>query len=284
MIDVHADDAPRCRRTVRTSAVVNARIISQMPLQVIQIPVLRDNYIYMLHEPGQRAAAVVDPAAAEPVLQVLAERDLELKWVLNTHHHHDHTGGNLMLRQKTNCCIAGPAREADRIPALTHPLREHDVFEIFSDKTTVLDVSGHTAGHIACFFTQAMILFCGDALFSMGCGRLFEGTAQQAWESLQKIRALPDPTQVYCAHEYTEANARFALTVTPGNIALQKRANQVAQQRAQGQPTVPFRLGDDKLTNPFLRADDPEVARALGLEGAPGDVVFAELRRRKDAW
>jgi hydroxyacylglutathione hydrolase len=255
-----------------------------MSLQVIQIPVRKDNYVYVLHESGNRAAAVVDPGVADPVLQVLAEHELDLGWILNTHHHDDHTGGNLMLQQKTNCRIAGPAREASRIPGITHPLDEDDIFDLFSRKATILDVGGHTLGHIAYVFMQDMRLFCGDALFAMGCGRLFEGDAKQAWTSLQKLRALPDAMQVYCAHEYTEANSRFALTITPDNKALQERAKQVAAQRKQGLPTVPFRLADDKATNPFLRADDPVVAQAVGREGAPGDVVFGALRQMKDVF
>jgi hydroxyacylglutathione hydrolase len=255
-----------------------------MPLHVIQIPVLRDNYVYVLHESGSRAAAVVDPGVAEPVLDVLAEHELNLMWILNTHHHGDHTGGNLMLQQNTNCRIAGPAREANRIPGLTHPLAEDGIFALFCEKVEILDVSGHTRGHIAFNFRQNLKLFCGDALFAMGCGRLFEGDAKQAWQSLQRLRALPDATQVYCAHEYTAANARFALTVMPNNKALEQRAERVNAQRERGQPTVPFLLGDDKLTNPFLRADDPAVAEAVGMVGAPSDEVFAELRRRKDVF
>ena len=252
-------------------------------LQVIQIPVLNDNYIYVLSVPGNRAAAVVDPGVAEPVLQALAEHELELRWILNTHHHNDHTGGNLKLQHKTNCNIAGPAREAHRIPGITHPLHEDDAFDLLSRKIDILDVGGHTLGHIAYVFMQDAMIFCGDSLFAMGCGRLFEGSAKQAWASLQRLRALPDTMQVYCAHEYTEANARFALTITPHNNILQERAKQVAAQRAQGMPTVPFRLGDDKATNPFLRADDPEVANALGMDAStPGDVVFAALRALKD--
>jgi hydroxyacylglutathione hydrolase len=260
-----------------------------MTLQIIQIPILQDNYVYVLHEAtrgegGRRQAVVIDPGEGAPVLDVLAQHDLELTWILNTHHHGDHTGGNLMLQQNTSCRIAGPAREAGRIPGITHLLAEDDDFNILSRKISVLDVSGHTAGHIAYVFMQDMRVFCGDALFAMGCGRLFEGTPEQAWCSLQKLRALPEDTQVYCTHEYSAVNSRFALTIMPDNKSLQERAKQVVLCRAAGLPTVPFRLEDDRATNPFLRADDPAVAQAMSLSGATPAQVFAALRLRRDAF
>lgn len=227
-------------------------------LDIVQIPVLNDNYIYLAHEPESGATAVVDPAVAPPVLAALEARGWQLTHILNTHHHMDHVGGNLALKEAAGCVIVGPRADAGRIPGIDIEVGDGDVFKLGAAAARVFDVPGHTRGHIAYWFQDAGALFCGDTLFAMGCGRLFEGTPGQMYASLAKLAALPDDTRVYCAHEYTLANGRFALTVEPGNPALQARMAAVEALRAQGEPTVPSRLAEEKATNPFLRAANVE--------------------------
>ncbi len=239
-----------------------------MTLDIVQIPVLHDNYVYLIHEPEADVTAVVDPAVTEPVMQALAARGWHLTHILNTHHHMDHVGGNLALKQATGCTIVGPGADQDRIPGIDIALVDGDVYAFGAAKAQVFDVPGHTKGHIAYYFADDRALFCGDTLFAMGCGRLFEGTPQQMFVSLSKLKALPDDTEVYCAHEYTLANGHFALTVEPDNPALAARMQAVEAARAQGQPTVPSRLDTEKATNPFLRAATVE--------------RFAEIRAAKD--
>jgi hydroxyacylglutathione hydrolase len=251
-------------------------------LTIVQIPVLRDNYVYLLHDEAQQATAAVDPAVAEPVLRELRKRRWALTHILNTHHHGDHVGGNLALKAATGCSIVGFGDDAHRIPGIDRRVDIGDRVDIGRARAEVIAVPGHTLGHIAFWFADEEALFCGDTLFSLGCGRLFEGSATMMWESLKRLRALPDATRVYCAHEYTEANAAFALTVDPHNAALRARATEVRELRRQGRPTVPSRLGEEKKANPFLRADDPIFAPLAG--GGDAARVFAEIRRRKDVF
>jgi hydroxyacylglutathione hydrolase len=250
-------------------------------LEVERIPV-GDNYVWLLHEPGTGATGVVDPATASPVLARLRAHGWSLDWILTTHHHADHTGGNLELKRATGCRIAGPKKDAARVPGLDLGLVEGDTFSLGDARARIIETPGHTSGHISFWFEDAKALFCADTLFSLGCGRLFEGTPAQMWGSLQKLAALPDDAVVYCGHEYTLANARFALTVDPANPALRARAEEVEQLRAEGQPTVPSTLGAERAANPFLRPDDPAIRQTLGMEGASDVDVFAEIRRRKD--
>ncbi|MGH6913116.1 MAG: hydroxyacylglutathione hydrolase, partial [Geminicoccales bacterium] len=207
-----------------------------------------------------------------------------LDWILSTHHHSDHTGGNLELKQATGCRVAGARSDAARIPGIDLELAEGDRFELGEAQAQVLETPGHTSGHISYWFADAGVLFCADTLFSLGCGRLSEGTPADMWRSLGKLAALPDETLVYCAHEYTQTNARFALSVDPDNPELKKRAAEVDRQRAAGQPTVPTRLGAERAANPFLRASDPAIRQNLGMASASASDadVFAEIRRRKD--
>jgi hydroxyacylglutathione hydrolase len=251
-------------------------------LQIEQIPVLSDNYVYLLHEPQAGATAVVDPGVAAPVLERLRARGWQLDWILSTHHHADHTGGNLELKQATGCQIAGPKADAARIPGIDLGLAEGDRFRLGEAEAEVFETPGHTSGHISYWFADAGALFCADTLFALGCGRLFEGTPAQMWRSLSKFAPLPDDALVYCAHEYTQANARFALSVDPDNPALVARAAEIDRLRAAGQPTVPSTLGAERAANPFLRPHDPAIRKRLGLEGASDLDVFAELRKRKD--
>ncbi|MDA5193037.1 hydroxyacylglutathione hydrolase [Govanella unica] len=253
-----------------------------MPLDIIQIPVLNDNYIYLLRDEATGATGVVDPAVSAPVLAELARRGWSLSHILNTHHHSDHVGGNLALKAATGCVIVGPRADQDRIPGIDITLGDGDSWFLGASEAKIFDVPGHTRGHIAYWFADSDALFCGDTLFAMGCGRLFEGTAQQMWTSLTKFLALPDATRVYCAHEYTEANGRFALHVEPGNSALVARMADVRRLRAEGLPTVPSTLGLERATNPFLRPDSALLQQTIGLPGADLVSVFARTRHMKD--
>lgn len=239
-------------------------------LSIHQLPVLSDNYIYLLHEPDSNKTAVVDPALAEPVLNALESLGLSLDYVLNTHHHGDHVGGNHQLKKATDCQIVGSATDRHRIPELDIALDDGDAFQLGSETATVIAADGHTIGHVLFWFEKAAALFCGDTLFAMGCGRLFEGSAEQMWQSLNKIMKLPQNTQIYCAHEYTETNGRFALTIEPSNADLKARMQQVRQLRSQKLATVPFTLAEELASNPFLRVASCE--------------AFADIRRKKDGF
>jgi hydroxyacylglutathione hydrolase len=251
-------------------------------LEVVQIPTRNDNYVYLVRDPGQNMVGVVDPSDAAPVIDALSERGWTLTHILNTHHHGDHTGGNLELKEKFGCTIVGPRADHDRIPGIDVDVGDGDTYVLGDSVAKVFDTPGHTHGHITFWFEDGDALFCGDTLFALGCGRVFEGTFNQMWASLIKLRDLPDATKVYCAHEYTQANARFALTVETDNKALIARSAEIDALRAANKRTVPSLLGVEKATNPFLRADDPGVASAVGLPGAEPVDVFAEVRTRKD--
>lgn len=251
-------------------------------LEIHQIPVLADNYVYLAHDAASGQTAVVDPATTDEVFAALEEKGWQLTHILNTHHHMDHVGGNEVLKAATGCTIVGPKADAERIPGIDVALADGDSYALGDSKAKVFDVPGHTKGHIAFWFEESDALFCGDTLFALGCGRLFEGTPQQMWDSLSKFRDLPGQTQVYCAHEYTQSNAAFAVTVEPDNENLISRAAEIDALRAQGKRTVPSSLAVELATNPFLRPDSPDLQRTLGLEGADLVAVFAETRKRKD--
>lgn len=255
-----------------------------MALEIIPVPALTDNYVYLLREPDSGLVAAVDPSEAGPVVDALAARGWRLTHILNTHHHWDHTGGNLELKEATGAIVVGPKADEPRIPGIDVALREGEKFPFGAESAEIFDIPGHTRGHIAFYFPASKALFCGDTLFSLGCGRLFEGTPAQMWHSLSKLRRLPRDTRVYCGHEYTANNARFAMTLEPGNAALAKRAAEVTALRGEGQPTVPALMESEIAANPFLRADAPDLRRALHMETADPVEVFAEVRRRKDAF
>ncbi len=255
-----------------------------MPLEIIRIPCFTDNYVWLLRERASGAVGVVDPADPGPVRAALTERGWRLTHILNTHHHADHVGGNLELKAAFACTIVGPRADRDRIPGIDVELGDGEDWALGEERAWVFDVPGHTRGHIAFWFADAKALFCGDTLFALGCGRMFEGTAPQMWNSLAKLRGLPDDTQVYCAHEYTQSNARFARHIDPGNAALATRSAEIDTMRARGEATVPAALGLEKRTNPFLRADDPVLARAHGFDGRDPAAVFAFLRKSKDVF
>ena len=251
-------------------------------LDIIQIPVLNDNYIYMLHDSVSLETAVIDPALEQPVLDVLAEKGWQLSFILNTHHHWDHVGANLALKQQTGCKIIAAASDRERIPGIDIGVGQGDVISLGEHQAQILETPGHTSGHIVYYFAEDQALFCGDTLFVMGCGRLFEGTPGQMYESLQTLKALPPLTRVYCTHEYTLANARFALSVEPDNSDLQRKLLTVAELRAANIATVPTTIAEELATNPFFRVDSLSIQKELGLVGAEPDLVFAALRRRKD--
>jgi len=253
-----------------------------MTLQIDHLICLRDNFVWLLREPESGAVACVDPSEAVPVKAKLDALGWRLTHILNTHHHNDHTGGNLELKRATGAVIVGPAADRERIPGIDVSLAEGETYAFGKETALVYDIPGHTRGHIAFWFEGAKAVFTGDTLFSLGCGRMFEGTAPQMWASLSKLRRLPGDTRVYCGHEYTQANAKFALVVDPENAALKARAAEVDQLRAQGKATLPSTIAAECAANPFLRAADPTLARSVGL--SPGDpvAVFAEVRTRKD--
>ncbi|MCB2107147.1 MAG: hydroxyacylglutathione hydrolase [Rhodobacteraceae bacterium] len=253
-------------------------------LEIRQIPVLNDNYVYLAREPNSCAVAAIDPAVAGPVLDEAKKLGWTITHILNTHHHGDHVGGNLDIQRATGCTIVGPGHDPERIPGMSVQVKDGDTFKLGEAEAKVFFVPGHTRGHIAYWFKDSDALFCGDTLFSIGCGRLFEGTPQQMWTSLSTLRALPETTRVYCAHEYTQSNVRFAVSVDPSNKALRAYEAEVADKRARNIPTVPSTLKLERAANPFLRADAPDLQAAMHMQGRDPVEVFAEVRRRKDTF
>ena len=255
-----------------------------MAASIRQFTCRRDNFGVLLHDEDSGITLSIDAPEEAPILGALEQEGWRLTHILTTHHHDDHVSANETLKMRFGCEIIGPAEEAARIPGLDRPVRGGDHFALGRIQVEVIDTPGHTAGEISYFLPQDKALFAADALFSLGCGRLFEGSPAEMWESLQRLRALPDDTMLYCGHEYTATNARFAVDVDPGNLLLQERVKEVEALRVEHRATLPVALGREKKTNPFLRADDPELAAALGMEGADPVAIFAALREKRNGY
>ncbi len=253
-----------------------------MPAETHLFVCLKDNYGVLLHDPSTGATAAIDAPEAAPIEAALVERGWRLTDILVTHHHADHTGGIADLKKKYMCRVVAPRKEASKIQNIDVTVREGDVVQVGSMVGRILETPGHTAGHITYWFKQDKLAFVGDTLFSVGCGRILEGTPEMMWQSLVKIRSLPADTQLYCGHEYTATNVHFALTVEPNNSALRLRAEEVVRLIEQKRPTIPTTIQQEKSYNPFLRADLHSVAGAINMEGANPESVFATIRARKD--
>ena len=253
-----------------------------MTIEVHQFPCLNDNYGFLVHDVETGNTATVDTPEVGPINAALEEKGWQLTHILNTHHHFDHAGGNEELKERWGCTIVGAANDAHRIPGIDVTVSDGDSFALGGSNAHVFETPGHTTGHIAFYFAEDGVAFVGDTIFALGCGRLFEGTPDQMWTSLSKLMALPDETVVYCAHEYTQANAAFALSVEPDNSALQSRAEEIADLRAKGIPTVPTTIGLERATNPFVRPDSVDLQSTIGMTGDDVVAVFAETRKRKD--
>ncbi|PID35972.1 MAG: hydroxyacylglutathione hydrolase [Rhodobacterales bacterium] len=252
-----------------------------MTLELITIPCLADNYAFLLHaESGE--TALIDAPEAGPILAELDARGWSLTHLFLTHHHWDHIDGVPGILEHHQPKVIGAARDAHRLPALTEALAPGDTTDFAGHRVEVMEAHGHTTGHIAFHIPDARMAFTGDSLMALGCGRLFEGSPADMWQSLSGFKALPADTLICSGHEYTEANGRFAVTIEPDNAALAQRNAETARARQQGKATVPSLLSTELATNPFLRADLPEVKTALGMENAPDEKVFAEIRARKD--
>jgi hydroxyacylglutathione hydrolase len=251
-------------------------------LDVHQFPARSDNYGVLVHDPETGATASIDAPDAGAVFAALKKKGWTLSHILITHHHGDHTSGNRALKAATGCTIVGPAKEAGSIPAIDVEVSEGDSVSIGNAKALVIETPGHTRGHISYLFPDDGLVFVGDTLFSVGCGKLLEGDAKMMWGSLQKLMALPPETTIYCGHEYTRANTKFALTVEPGNAALQARAEEAEELANKNQPALPTTLARELDTNPFLRPSSTEIQQRLGMEGRELWEIFSETRRRKD--
>jgi hydroxyacylglutathione hydrolase len=251
-------------------------------LEIHQFPILSDNYGVLIRDHASGAVASIDCGHAPAVAAALKAKGWTLTSILTTHHHADHTDGNLEIKKLTGCNIIGPKVEAARIPGIDVSVAHGDTFKFGTFEVQVIETPGHTLGHIAFHIPAAHVAFVGDTLFPLGCGRVLEGTMDMMWGALQRVAALPSDTMLYCGHEYTAANARFALTIEPENAALQARVAEITALRTAGKPTVPSRLDAELATNPFLRAANPAIRARLGLVAAEDWQVFGEIRERKN--
>lgn len=253
-----------------------------MPLALVTIPCLKDNYAFLIHDSTSGATAVVDAPDAAPILAALQHHGWSLSDILITHHHDDHIAGVERLRAATGAKVWGAKADVHRLPALDYALSEGDEVTIGTSTGQVIDVSGHTIGHVAYHFPDEGFAFTGDSLMAAGCGRLFEGGADMMWASLSKLAALPPETLICSGHEYTASNIRFALSLEPENPALILRSSEVTAAREDGRPTVPSTLSDELATNPFLRASLSEMKARVAMAEASDAAVFGEIRKRKD--
>ena len=251
-------------------------------MKVTIIPILSDNYSYLIIDKDNKYCSAVDPASPEEIIPFLEREKLDLKNILNTHYHSDHTAGNLELKEKYKCKICGPDKEKDQIPGIDITLKENDTLKINDYSAKIFETPGHTSGHIIYWFEKEKVVFTGDTLFVLGCGRLFEGTPEIMWNSLLKIRNLPKETKIYCGHEYTRNNADFALTIEKNNNKLIKRSDEINKLLNENCFTVPTTVKKEIETNPFLRADNDNIKKDLEMYSASTEEIFGEIRKRKD--
>lgn len=249
-------------------------------LEVHQFPCLSDNYGFLLHDHDSEETVCIDTPDADEYLRQAGKKGWQITQIWNTHWHPDHAGGNETIKRVTNCSVTGPKAEADKIAGIDRMVGQGDVIRIGDRKACVIDVGGHTLGHVAYHLPGARMAFVGDSVFALGCGRMFEGTPEQFWTSLKRVKALPAETMLYCAHEYTAANAKFAAHADPDNAELAGYVEEILKHRANDQPTVPMKLERELATNPFLRADNPRMQARWG--GGDAVATFAALRRAKD--
>ena len=251
-------------------------------IQIEIINALSDNYIYLLRNDKENITAVIDPGEAEPVSRFLREKNLNLNQIINTHHHNDHTGGNKELKKIWGAKIIAPSYEKGRIPNVDIYVSEGDSILVAGKNAQIIHTPGHTLDHICFYIPDQKYLFSGDTLFYLGCGRVFEGTMEQMWNSLLKLKSLPDDTLVYCGHEYTLSNSKFSIHIDPKNKLLKKTCEDIEHKRAKNLSTIPFLLGKEKHINPFLRANDKNLINSLGLNIDNPEVLFREIRTQKD--
>ena len=253
-------------------------------IEIITVKALSDNYIWLLRNHSKNLTTVIDPAEAEPVEKILLKNNWELNQIINTHHHYDHTKGNLKLQEKYNAVLIAPKLEQDKIKNISHSVEDGDIFDIAGLPAKILHTPGHTLGHVIYYLYNEKILFAGDTLFSLGCGRVFEGSMQDMYLSLEKIKNLDPKTTIYCGHEYTESNLNFALQIDPRNNDLLKFADKILKQKSKGVPTIPTILKDEINCNPFLRTDNPEFAKNIGHSKMSAQEIFKMLREMKDTF
>ncbi|KAL6767660.1 hypothetical protein ACKKBF_B36130 [Auxenochlorella protothecoides x Auxenochlorella symbiontica] len=271
--------APACWRR----RCVTAAASGMASLTIERVPCLSDNYAWLLHEPASNVVAIVDPSESKPVVAALERSGLKLTHILNTHHHWDHTGGNEELKARFGATVIGPAADRDRIPGIDVALRDGERYSLGAAEFLTLDTPGHTRGHVTYYFPSAKAMFSGDTLFSLGCGRFFEGTPAQMQASLDKLRGLPQDTRVFCGHEYTAGNARFAVSVDPDNEFLREWKGRIDAARAKGLPTVPSLLEDELEANPFLRPNSPAIRKSLGIPASASSAeALGAIRAAKD--
>lgn len=251
-------------------------------IEVHQLPALSDNFAYVVREPGSGLTASIDAPDAQPIIRFLERRGWKLDYIFNTHHHRDHVGGNRDLIERYGCDVFGARKDKVRIPGITRNLDDGDEFHFGSERVKVFAADGHTIGHIVYWMPDSQALFVGDTIFSLGCGKLFEGTPEQMWKTLSRLRDLPEETSVYCAHEYTLENAAYAVLAEPGNKALRARVKECQALRAMGKFTVPSTLASEKACNPFLRPESPEIQKYVGAVGKPLWEIFGATRASKD--
>ncbi|MBC8130457.1 MAG: hydroxyacylglutathione hydrolase [Rhizobiaceae bacterium] len=253
-------------------------------IQIRQFACRSDNFGVLVHDPASGTTISIDAPDEAPIVAALKAEGWRLTHILTTHHHGDHVEANLALKTAYGVEIVGPQKERAQIPGIDRAVAGGDAFEMGGIAVEAIDTPGHTLGELSYHLPAAKAVFAGDALFSLGCGRLFEGDAAMMWASLQRLRMLPDDTMLYCGHEYTTTNARFSIDVDPGNTALRNRVEEVERLRIAGRPTLPVLLGTEKHTNPFLRADNPDLMAALGMSGAEPADVFATLREKRNSY